>query len=480
MRPIIRLTARNAAAVLASDVVNRATTFLLYALVARYLGIFQFGQLSLALTLFCTFQVVSVAGLKLLIAREVAKDRTRTGTFAVTGSLVVIAASILSFGLLAVFVRLVQYSPSTKSVILLLGLALLPFSLSAVCEAVFLGWERMHFIAYANLPMNTVKIAVAFLMLHEGYDLYALMILAVVAQTAVVIVEWLLLLRFTIRLHIRADVPFALALIKSATPFLGMDAIIALMASVNIVLLSRMVGERETGLYNAATQVLVPVTLLCQSIVLSVFPALCKRFEPSFRQARLISERLLALLLAITLPATVGLLFLSNSVLVFLYGNKGFQSAGMAVRVMAGTIILTAITSVLGQVLVAAGRERLTLRIVSIDLLVNFSVGIILIREFGLIGAALSMLLTKILDAAQHWMLTYSLFSKPPIARLLWKPIVASACMGGYLLLIQDQRVLTAVVSAGALYAVAFLALAVLSTRAWFGFRKTRSGISGI
>ncbi len=463
MTPLIHLTVRNAAAVLASDVVNRATTFLLYALVARYLGIFQFGQMSLALTLFCTFQVLSAAGVKMLITREVAKDRTRTGTFAVTGSLVVIAASILSFGLLALFVRLMQYSPSTKSIILLLGLALLPFSLSAVCEVVFLGGERMHLIAYANVPMNTVKVAVAFLMLHEGYDLYALMILAVVAQTAVVIVEWLLLFRLTIRPRIGADVPFALALIKSATPFLGMDTIIALMASVNIVLLSRMAGERGTGLYNAATQVLVPANLLCQSIVLSAFPALCKRFEPSFRQARLISERLLALLLAIALPATVGLLFLSNSVLVFLYGKKGFQSAGMAVRVMAGTIILTAITSVLTQVLLAAGRERLTFRIVAIDLLVSLVLGIILIREFGLIGAALSMLLTKIVDTSLQWMWTYSLFSKPPIARLLWKPIVATACMGSYLFLVQDQRVLTAVVSASALYAATFFVLAVLS-----------------
>ena len=467
----MHLIFRNAAAMLTSDVVNRATIFLLYALVARYLGIFQFGQLSLALTLFCTFQVLSVAGLKTLITREVAKDRTHTEALAVTGSLVVVATSALCLGLLLVFTRLMQYSANTGSVIFILGLALLPFSLSAVCEAIFLGWERMHYIAYVNVPVNIAKIGAAFLMLRHGYDLYHLMILAVAAQTVGMMIEWVLLIRLIPSPSMRVRFRFTWALVKSATPFLGMDTTIAIMASVNIILLSRMVGEVETGLYNAATQVLVPMTLLFQSIVLSVFPTLCKRSEPGFRHTQLISEHLLALLMAIALPATVGLLFLSDSALILLYGKKGFESAGTVVRIMAATVVLTAITSVLGQVLVAGGRERLTFRIVMIDLVVSLVLGIILIRHFGLIGAAISMLVTKAVDASLHCILAYGLFPKPPIGRLVWKPLVASACMGAYLL-VQRLSVLTAVASAATLYATAFVALSVLSIG---GFRQFKT-----
>jgi O-antigen/teichoic acid export membrane protein len=123
-------------------------------------------------------------------------------------------------------------------------------------------------------------------------------------------------------------------------------------------------------------------------------------------------------------------------------------------------------------VLVAAGRERLIFRIVAIDLLVSLVLGIILIRQFGLVGAAVSMLVTKIVDAALHWMWAYRFFPKPPIGRLLWKPVVASVCMGGYLLLMQHQRVLTAVASAGALYAATFLTLSIVSIG---GFRQFKA-----
>ena len=71
-------TGGNAVSILTSDVMNRATSFVLYALVARRLGAHEFGQLTLAFTLFYTFQVFAVGGLKTLIVRQVAKDRAQT------------------------------------------------------------------------------------------------------------------------------------------------------------------------------------------------------------------------------------------------------------------------------------------------------------------------------------------------------------------------------------------------------------------
>jgi len=71
----LRKIGGNAISIFTSDAMNRATNFVLYALVARHLGAREFGQLSLALTLFYVFQVSAVAGVKMFITREVARDR---------------------------------------------------------------------------------------------------------------------------------------------------------------------------------------------------------------------------------------------------------------------------------------------------------------------------------------------------------------------------------------------------------------------
>jgi O-antigen/teichoic acid export membrane protein len=99
-RSSTRRTTGNAVSLLASDVANRAATFVLYALVARYVGASDFGRMSLALTFFYVFQTFAVAGLKTLIIREVAKDRTKTAQYLVNGSAVVVVTSLVSISIL--------------------------------------------------------------------------------------------------------------------------------------------------------------------------------------------------------------------------------------------------------------------------------------------------------------------------------------------------------------------------------------------
>ena len=191
----VRRLVGNFASLLTSEVVNRATIFVLYAMVARYLGAFEFGQLSLALSLFFITQVLAGVGLKTLVTREVAKDRTKTGLYLVNGSAIVAVGSLLATTALLFFVRLANYSPGTASIILLLSLGLLPFSLSVINKAVFQAWERMHYIAWANVPVNVAKVGMAFLLLRQGHGLFELILLLLACCVAILGIEWWLMLR---------------------------------------------------------------------------------------------------------------------------------------------------------------------------------------------------------------------------------------------------------------------------------------------
>src|SRR5258708_6674015 len=123
----LRKTGTNALSILTSDVMNRATSFVLYAMVARRLGTFEFGQLSLAFSLFYAFQVFAVAGEKTLIVRQVAKERSQTRMYLVNGCMMVSLASFVSLGAVFAFLRLAPYAASTDLIIFLLSLALFPY-----------------------------------------------------------------------------------------------------------------------------------------------------------------------------------------------------------------------------------------------------------------------------------------------------------------------------------------------------------------
>src|SRR5437899_12274886 len=116
-----RKTGGNALSILTSDAMNRATSFVLYALVARRLGAHEFGQLSLALTLFYIFQVLALAGLKTLTIRQVPIDRTQTRRYFTTGCAIEALSSFCFLTLLLGFSRLMDYPADTTLVLLRLG-----------------------------------------------------------------------------------------------------------------------------------------------------------------------------------------------------------------------------------------------------------------------------------------------------------------------------------------------------------------------
>jgi O-antigen/teichoic acid export membrane protein len=457
----LRQAGGNALSILTSDAMNRVTSFVLYALVARHLGTHEFGQLSLALTLFYIFQVFAVAGLKTLTIRQVTKDHTQTRRYFVNGSAIVAFSSFSSLAVLFGFVRLMHYPADTTLVILLMSLGLFPYAISAICEGIFQAWERMHFIPYVNVSVNVAKVGCAFFLLTRRSGLYLVVLILLSSLLAAALLEvWILLRKFPSQ-PASMDLSFCLATFRSAVTFLGIDGTIAVMSSLNVLLLSKLATETEVGLYSAATQLMVPLLVVYQSIGQSVFPLMCRKVEPGLQTLKRISEQVLEILLILALPAVAGLYFLGDWALSILYKNPSFQQAFPALRIVAWVLISQVFTSVLGQVLVASHREKVTLRIVAVDTLVNLLVGWPLIRLFGLRGAAIALLLTRLVDCCQHYVPVSRLFSGIPVARIIWKPIVAGVCMAAYFLLSSSRAEILRGVSSIAIYSAALIVLTI-------------------
>ena len=448
----------NATSVLSNDVVNRASTFFIYALIARRIGADGFGQLSLALTLYATFQVFAIAGLKTLATREIAKDRSHTNLYLVNGLCVVIVASLLSVLCVAGLSLLLGYPRSTAIVIVTIALCLFPFSVSAMCEAIFQGWERMQYIALANIPANCVKVGLAFAMLERGASIQQIALLLLGCQSVATLSEWILLKRL-LEPKWTLDPKFALKMVRQTTTFLGIDGLIAVMGSTNLLMVSKFASQQDAGYYNAATQMLAPVALIFQNVAISVFPRMCQHFGSTRQSLRQVAEHTIELLLMIAVPTALGIYMLSESGLALLYVKRDFLAAAPAVRILVWTLILSAITNVLGPVLIASLRERLSLRIVAINLTVSLLLGYILIPKFGVIGAAATALLTRIVDFGQHYTRAIRVIPELQLWSAIWEPALASAVMVVYIAVNRGRGVWTTVLAAGFLYLIVLLLL---------------------
>lgn len=454
----------NAAAVLFSNVVIKGSTFVVYALVARHLGADDFGRLSLALSLLYLFHIFAVAGVKTVTAREAARNQQLTAAYLIHGTLVVAGASLLSYGGMLIFVRFMHYPPETTNLIGILFVALAPYALSQVCEGIFQAWEKMHLIAWANIPVRIAQTVVIYQLLIGGSDIATVALTLAIAYWLLLLVEWVLLLRYCLRPRLQLDLAFIRDLVGTAATFLGIEGIIAIKTSVDLIVLSIFANEHDLGLFSAAIQVTVPLALIINNVVHSVFPLLCRKYDTGLQTLQWMVERLLELLLMLILPAVVGIVLLAEETLLLLYQDPAFVAATVLLQVVVWFALVNAFTTVLGQVLWASRREKRSFQIVLINTAIKLLSTVVFVSQFGLIGVLLSYVLTSLVSLLQHYLPVRRLLPSLAITRSLWKPVVATLCMAGLLLTTGELAYWLRILTAGLLYLVVLAGLIVWSS----------------
>ncbi len=425
---LLRL-AGNAASLLTTDLLNKATTFVIYALTARYLGAHAFGQFSLGLLLVYVFQVLASVGLPNLLTREIAQKTSRGPRLCSGGLVAVVLTSLLSMlGMLGT-AALMRYDQSTTWIIAILSLGLLPYAASQVFESSFRGTQQMHFIAVSNLVANSVKVVGAVWMLHAGMGVEWIAGLLVLVRVLILLTDMFLYFGWSRQGLQSCNRRFVVALMRRSSTFLGIDAAIAGWSAVDALILSKFMGELEVGLYCAATQLLQPASLVYMSIVGSIFPAMCRKNRQGQQTLYRLTRWMVAFLLMLGLPAVVLIIDLADVILIAAYEKPEFLLSVPVMRIASLALIAQCFTTILGHSLWAADRESDTLRIVIINLIANILISSITISQWGLVGAAVGTLLVAVLNVLQHYAAFYRVSARHAIdGQIVW-PVLAALVM---------------------------------------------------
>jgi O-antigen/teichoic acid export membrane protein len=469
----LRRVAKNAASLLTCEVLNKAATFVVYVLVARHADTRAFGQLSLGLLLVYTFQVFACGGLPTLITRDLATERRRTAKYFMAGSVVVAVAALGATLLMALFAVLMHYPRDTTVVLSILALSLTPYALATVTEAIFRAWERMQYIAYANVPINILKMAGAYLMLRAGYGVIAVALLLVACRAATLAIEWALFFAKIERPAMHVDMRYVRRLIRQGSTFLGIDGLIAVWGSLDVILISKMSGEADVGLYSAAWQLLVPASLVFQSAVSSVFPLMCKKVRSDQSSFSALVRWLVEFLLLLGCPVIIGMFALAKPGLLLLYGDSSYLAAANVMRLLLAVLVLQTVTNVLGHALWAGLQERITLRIVAVNVTVNLVAGIFLIHAYGIMGAALAALITWGVNAVQHYLACSRLIIRIPLFATAWKAAVGGGVMAVCFLAMPGTGMVLPSLAAAVAYVVVVGTLLILTAG---GLKELRAG----
>jgi O-antigen/teichoic acid export membrane protein len=444
----------NSLSLLANQVTQNATSFVLSISIARIMGPYELGQYSLAFSYYFIFMTMSSQGLKTLLTRELAKFPEKVQTCLVSGSLLQFIFSSVGYLALVGLVALLPYRPATSIICYMVGAALIPYGISNVIEAIFQSQEKMHLIAVSTVPIYILRLIVMVVAMKLDAGINAVGLILVASEVLILCIEWILIYRLIGPIRWKIDWSFMWETAKSARTFLAIESFSVFKVRMQVLILSLLAGETIVGLYSAAVQLLQPFQLISLSLAVATLPTMTKSTGKDDGRVQRLAESVISVLLVVAMPMILIFTFMGGQTLIFVYRDINFANAGLPLIIASLTMIPLSFTRALSYVMIAYGYQRVNLRTVVINTVTGVILSIFLISGFGIIGAAVSSLIVELSGAAQFVYAVRARVFSIQAWNIFRAPLLSGGLMLAVLLVLQNfsPSILIALILVGIAY----------------------------
>lgn len=369
-------------------------SFAMILAIGRKLGVTAFGIFSTAISLILIFQIIASFGLRTLITREVARHRDKVQSYIVNSLYIAVPLSIVTGIVMCVFVNYVlKLDASTTKMTSLLGLSLLATAVLECFEGILAGFEKIQIISYIYLVENIFKVGICVVLILIRYQLLAVIVVHVITRYLALALYLPSIMKLGKKAKLRPDFSFIKSLLKTAYIFALIMILVTIYWNIDVVFLNKIDGNDAAGIYSGAKRFVLFLITLIQSFFTAFFPVISGLYESRSESFQNACKKSLQYLMVVAIPITVIMTLMADKIFYFTFG-KGFEQSAGVLRILIWIIIPYSISQVFAYALLASDNQRIDLRVNAIALACNIILSIILINQYGYMGAAISALVS--------------------------------------------------------------------------------------
>jgi O-antigen/teichoic acid export membrane protein len=445
-----------------AQVAGKLASFVFVIVVARALGVREFGYFSFSISFVPLFLILGTLALDGVVVREIARDRSRVSELFASAAVIRVVLGLaglaIAFALAPAFVA----GGEAYSALTIVGSALFLDELSSLVGAVFKAYERMQYYALVVLVNRVVSTGLAVLALVLGGDLIVIC-LTYFAGSAGALAFGVVAMRLQFPpVHLRSATRSTITRLARLAAPLGVGGIFnTAVFRIDAVMLQAIRGPIEVGVYGVAYRFFETLLFATWALSSVALPRMA-RARAGAETTRTF-ELTAALVITFYLPIAVGSPFLAEWLVVKLFSARYVEAADI-VPALTGAALLYGIAYLARMGALALDRGAPIAWIAAATLVVNVSSNAFAIPRWGFHGAAWTTLATEAFEAVLLTGLFVSTDGRPRVRRIALVPVLAAACMAGTLLAAQ-ARDAEALLLAAAVYPVALVVVARIFAR---------------
>ncbi|MGB2868535.1 MAG: flippase [Bacteroidota bacterium] len=440
---------KNFLSLLLSDVARRLLGFLAVAYLARTIGLYGFGALSLALTVLSYVIMVSSGGLHVLGTREIARMDSPTLVGEILG--VRLVNSLAAFAILFAVCYFVLRDDVVARLILITCSA--AFFQSLFLEWYFQGKEEMVVFSRARTASALLYLLVLVVFVRSVNDLMLAAVAGPVGDMLAAVLMWKAYERRQGPLRISLTPARWVSLMKQAFP-MGSGFVLA-HVSINLppIILGILFTASEVGIFSAASKLVFFLLMIDRIVATLLLPASVRLRTESVEALSSTLTTAMKWIILLGLPLSLGGMVLASKLFEIIFGGA-FADSALVFRVMVWYFFLTMLHSVYMTGLLALRKEKEFGKVMAVSAAVYTVLCVVLTRWFGAPGAALGVVLSEGVTVVlmRKKLLDYlPLVSPNSVVRIMF----ASAAMAALLLVFPNLHAAIAVVGGAAFYGAA-------------------------
>ena len=383
-----RLLIKNLTLQGAAEAVALASGLLVTLVLSRQLGVAGFGQFNYLFAFLYFFLAVNDLGVNTIVVREISRAPDRAGE---------IIGTMLSFRLLLAVVStlvawavigVVGYPPALRVSLAVFALVL-PLNALRLPGAIFQARLRFEYGATVEIVTRVATAACVVFAVWRGAGLPGVTVALVAAEAMGMAVGLLLSARLVTPVW-RFSPAAWMTVLRSSVPLGLAGMLVAITNRIDFIMLERLAGLEQVGLYGAAYKVTGLLERFPQLVMITLYPVMAEVAGRDLAGLRAIYRKSVVGLGGLGLLVTALVWWLSPEILR-LFGTDYVTAArGLRVLVCSTLCIYIALTG--GHLLVAVGWERVSLAAWIVGAAMNVGLNFLWIPTMGYTGAALATL----------------------------------------------------------------------------------------
>ena len=301
---------KNMSWLLISQIIASICGFIWTILIARYLGVNDYGILGFAISLTGILNILTDLGISTHIVRHIATDYDSAPKY--LGNALPLK-SLFSLGTITITLIILILMRSDKLTIiitLLFTLEMIFKSFISLLNGGFQAFEEGKYQGIANSLLNTTLLVFILISVYLDLGIYGITFSYVLSNLITLIYAYYTFKSKITKPKFELDKSFCKKITFLAIPFAATSFLSTLYFSIDVVMLTNIVGSYATGIYNATFKLISILTLFYSVYLAVIFPVMSKLFKNDKKLLIISFEKSLKYLMMIIIPIAVAFYYL--------------------------------------------------------------------------------------------------------------------------------------------------------------------------